>query len=102
MLTERGIHLKKELEKRGFAVVETFPGGAQDIWGIPRQKDPPGLRRGLKKLGVKGGIGKRGISAHELDAISCALAARLHVQKKSLILGDPSEGVMVLPSVRHG
>ena len=64
MLTERGMRLKDEIEGRGFEVVETFPGGAQDIWGIPRQKDPRGLRRGLKRLGIKGSIGKRGIVAH--------------------------------------
>lgn len=102
MLTGRGLRLKEELEGRGFEVVETYPGAAQDLWGIPRQKDPRGLRRGLKKLGVKGDVGKRGISAHELDAISCALAARLHVRKRSLVLGDPDEGLMVLPAGRLG
>lgn len=97
MLTDRGMRLKEELENRGLDVVEAFPGGAQDIWGIPRQKDPRGLRRGLKKLGVKGDIDRRGISAHELDAITCALVARLHVQRKSLALGDPEEGRIILP-----
>jgi predicted nuclease with RNAse H fold len=97
MLTERGMRLKKEIESRGLEVVETFPGGAQDIWGIPRQKDPRGLRRGLKKKGIKGDIDRRGISVHELDAVSCALAARLHVQGRSLVIGDPDEGQMVLP-----
>jgi predicted nuclease with RNAse H fold len=97
MLTERGTRLKNEIEKRGFHVVETFPGGAQDIWGIPRQKNPSGLLRSLKKSGVKGDIQKRGISVHELDAITCALAARCHMQGKSLATGDPDEGQIILP-----
>jgi predicted nuclease with RNAse H fold len=96
MLTERGMRLKTEFEKSGFDVIETFPGGAQDIWGMPRQKDPVGLRRSLRDFGVKGDIGKSSISVHEMDAITCALVARAHIQGKSLSLGDPDEGQMIL------
>jgi predicted nuclease with RNAse H fold len=98
MLTERGMQLKARLEKEGFAVMEAFPGGAQDILGMPRQKDPGGLRRSLKRYGISGDVGKRGISVHELDAITCALVARLHVQGKSLVIGDPREGQMIMPA----
>jgi hypothetical protein len=101
MLTVRGMRLKMKLEERGFKVVETFPGGAQDILGIPRQKYPEKLRRSLKTLGLTGDIERRVISVHELDAITCALAARSHVRGKSLVLGDAREGLMVLPSRRR-
>ncbi len=97
MLTRRGMQLKDEFEKRGFEVVETFPGGAQDIWGMPRQKNPAGLRRSLREFGVKGDIRKRGISVHELDAITCALAARCYIQRNFLATGDPTEGQIILP-----
>lgn len=97
MLTERGMRLKAKLEERGFEVMETFPGGAQALRGMPRQKNPHGLRRSLKKFGVKGNISRRGISVHELDAITCTLVARYHVQGKSILIGDPKEGLMVLP-----
>ena len=54
-LTLRGIALKGNLEKRGFRVLEMYPGGAQDVWGIPRAKrDAAGLRRGLERLGARG------------------------------------------------
>ena len=36
MLTERGIALKTKIEALGYRAVECFPGGAQDVWGIPR------------------------------------------------------------------
>jgi predicted nuclease with RNAse H fold len=103
MLTERGMRLKDEFEKRGFTVIETFPGGAQDIWGIPRQKRPRELRAGLKKLGVKGDIGKHSISPHELDAITCALAGRCYLRSQFLATGEPDEGQIILPrpSKRH-
>ncbi len=102
MLTERGMRLKTALEERGFEVLETFPGGAQDLWGMPRQKNPQGLRHSLKKFGVKGDISKQGVSVHELDAITCALVARSHLRGKSILIGDPEEGVMVLPTPRKG
>ena len=55
MLTERGLALKTQIEKMGYRTVECYPGAAQDIWGIPRQKhDLKGLLHGLQELGVKG------------------------------------------------
>ena len=51
MLTERGL----EIKTKGYRPVECFPGGAQDVWKIPRkQHDLEGLRSGLASLGVKG------------------------------------------------
>jgi len=97
MLTERGIRLKERLERAGYHVVETYPGGAQDIWDMPRQKDPTGLRRALTRFGVKGDIAKREISTHELDAITCALAARCYVRGRFLAAGDTDEGQIILP-----
>ena len=97
MLTKRGMALASKLNKMGYTTIETYPGAAQDIWGIPRQKDPKGLKRGLRQFKLNGALSKRTISVHEMDAISCALVAQLHLQKKSLALGDPTEGLMILP-----
>ncbi len=38
ILTERGVALKSSIENKGFPVVEIYPGGAQDIWGISRAR----------------------------------------------------------------
>jgi predicted nuclease with RNAse H fold len=96
ILTVRGMKISDQLEKEKIPVIETYPGGAQDLWGIPRQKDPTGLRKGLRRFGLDGDIGRRNISCHELDAITCALVAQEHQTGRSLILGDPNEGLMVL------
>lgn len=86
MLTERGIRLKWRLEAEGFRVVEIYPGGAQDIWKIPRAKrDPEGLRRGLSRLGVKGLTAAA--SDHELDAATGALVGSLYLAGKAEVLG---------------
>lgn len=95
-LTERGIGLRRELESLDFRVIEIYPGGAQDIWEIPRAKrDLAELRLGLQRLGTKGL--KQNISDHELDAISGALVGRLFLQDKAEIYGRFSTGAIIMP-----
>ena len=96
-LTLRGLRLKGVLESRGIQVFETYPGAAQDLWGIPRQKDLEGLRRGLERFQVKGNWQGPGVTKDELDALTCALVARDHLRGRTMIIGDPAEGLMVLP-----
>ena len=43
-LTQRGMKLRKILEGKGFKVIESFPGAAQDLFGMPRKQ------KGLEKL----------------------------------------------------
>ena len=38
-LTVRGIHLKNILETKNFTVIETYPGGGQDVLGIPQENN---------------------------------------------------------------
>jgi predicted nuclease with RNAse H fold len=99
MLTVRGMRIRDQLAEKNIPVIETYPGGAQDIWGIPRQKDRLGLKKGLLGFGLNGDIKRRKISSHELDAITCALVAQEHSSGSSLVLGDPNEGLMVLPGI---
>jgi len=96
MLTERGISLKNSLEEMGFRVIEIYPGGAQDIWGIPRAKRSiSGLKQGLSRLGIVGL--KRKITDHELDAASGALVGQLFLQGKAEVYGDYSRGAIIMP-----
>jgi predicted nuclease with RNAse H fold len=96
-LTERGIKLRKFLEKR-FEVIETYPGAAQDILKIPRkQKGIEKLKKGLMKLGIKGI--ENSISHDELDAVTCALVGKLYLDKNYLPIGDPKEVLMILPNL---
>lgn len=96
-LTERGIKLRQRLERSGYRVVEIYPGGAQDIWGIPRAKHSVNdLRLGLRRLGIKGL--KRKISAHELDAVSGALTGLLFLQGKAEVYGNFSQGAIIMPA----
>lgn len=95
-LTQRGIRLKRRLEAEGFRVVEIYPGGAQDIWRIPRAKrSREGLRRGLSRLGIKGLT--RAASDHELDAATGALVGWLYLIDQADVLGDFSSGAILMP-----
>ncbi len=97
MLTERGMALKRRIEHKGIQTLEIYPGGAQDIWKIPRAKrDLEGLRVGLERLGVRGL--NRNCSSHELDATTAALVGILYLQGKAEVYGDFSSGAIIMPA----
>jgi predicted nuclease with RNAse H fold len=90
MLTVRGIALKKRLSRAGFRVLEMYPGGAQDVWNIPRaRRDRAGIR-GLAE----------DATADELDAATGALVGRLHLLGRARMLGDERTGAILLPRAR--
>ena len=96
MLTARGIGLKRKLVRRGYAVIEIYPGAAQDIFGIGRkQHGLLKLLRGLKRQGLKGL--KREMNGDELDAATGALVGRMYLKEKAEVLGDVKTGAIVVP-----
>jgi uncharacterized protein len=95
-LTQRGMHLKAALEAGGFAVIETYPGAAQDIWGMPRQRDVAALRQGLARFRLLG-LKRSERSPHVLDAVTCALVGRLYLSGGAWSIGSPDEALMILP-----
>jgi predicted nuclease with RNAse H fold len=97
VLTKRGIMLREILEDEGFRVVEIYPGGAQDIWHIPRAKRSlSGLRSGLRKLRILNL--KKTCSDHELDAATGALVGLHFLQGKAEVYGDFKSGAIIMPS----
>jgi len=98
-LTSRGIRLQSLISAEGVRVIEIYPGGAQDIWGIPRaKKSLRELRKGLSRLGIVGL--KKESSAHELDAASGAYVGYLFLQGKAEIYGHFSTGAIIMPRAR--
>jgi len=95
-LTVRGIQLRRRLEKDGFKVVEIYPGGAQDLWRIPRARhDLKKLRLGLSRLGLRGL--RSDLSDHELDAATGALVGLFFLQGKAVVFGDFRSGAIIMP-----
>jgi predicted nuclease with RNAse H fold len=94
-LTERGIKLRKILEKK-YKVIEVYPGATQDILKIPRKQGGlKKLKRGLEKLGIK--ILKKNPNGDELDAITSAFTGFLYLKGKYIAIGDKKEGQIILP-----
>lgn len=89
-LTYRGIALADDLRSSGWNVIESYPGAAQDVLGIPRKnKGLDVLRNGLAEYGVKGNLD---ISHDELDAVTAAIVGLLYLR------GDyESLGCLIIP-----
>ncbi len=98
MLTSRGIRLRQEFERRGLPVAESYPGAAQDILGIARKAHGvEALRRALARQGLRGLAPRRGLGHDELDAVTSALVGVLWLLGRGEFIGDPTEGLMLLP-----
>jgi predicted nuclease with RNAse H fold len=96
LLTERGIHLRRALTRRGYLVVEVYPGAAQDIWHTGRKQDGLSkLCKALEKLGVKG-LNKK-MNGDELDAVTAALVGQLFLRGEAEVLGNFKRGAIVIP-----
>jgi len=84
-LTRRGIALAQLLREQGFSVIESYPGAAQDILGLPRKnKGKDVLAKALTDYGVKGNLD---VSHDELDAITAAIVGQLYIGGKYEALG---------------
>lgn len=84
-LTRRGIGLAGLFRKYGHRVIESYPGAAQDILGIPRKsKGVQLLAEALAEYGIKGDLA---VSHDELDAITAAIVGQLYLEGKYEALG---------------
>jgi len=73
MLTVRGMRIARALTRQGIPVVEGYPGGAQDILGLPRKKVGVSvLQQSLRQEGLGGDLDRRPLSHDELDAVTIA------------------------------
>lgn len=102
-LTARGIRLAGQFRKMGFPVIESYPGAAQDIMGIPRKrKGLEYLEQGLAEFGVSGPFIKEPVSHDELDAITSAIVGVFFWAGQVERLGrDPlDEEALFIPDLR--
>ncbi|MBN3869512.1 ribonuclease H-like domain-containing protein [Nostoc sp. JL33] len=99
-LTARGIRLAKYFREKGIAVIESYPGAAQDIMNIPRKKASIELLKiGLSEFGVRGEYTEQPISHDELDAITSAIVGVFFWHGKFEALGNSEEEYLIIPDV---
>lgn len=100
LLTQRGICLAKKISTLGYPVIETFPGGVQDVLGLPRkQHDLNQLIQGLKAIGI-GNLDQARLSHDEIDAVTAALAGLYYLKGRFERIGNDEEGSTVMPVTR--
>ena len=100
-LTRRGMRLAARLRRLGIPVIESYPGAAQDIMGIPRKGAGEAfLNAGLREFGVLGDFSTKSVRHDELDAITSALVGSFFLAEKYEALSGPSEGALIIPDLK--
>ncbi len=98
MLSLRGIELARQLRNSGCKVIESYPGAAQDILGIPRKKASlEELKRGLFRAGITGDFVTADMTHDEVDAITSALVGLFYLADDYIALGTPAEDYLIVP-----
>lgn len=99
-LTARGIRLATSLRSMGFPVIESYPGAAQDIMGIPRKRASlEYLKDGLGDFGIRGEFLSTKVSHDELDAITSAIVGVFFWGGKFEALGNEDEDYLIIPDL---
>jgi predicted nuclease with RNAse H fold len=98
-LTMRGIRLAGILREQGYEVIESYPGGTQDVLQIPRKKtDIARLRAGLAGTGVRIHAREQRVTHDELDALTSALVGYFYRAGWYEAIGNATEGYLILPN----
>lgn len=97
-LTMRGMRLASELRKRGLEVIESYPGAAQDLLGIPRKGSSlEELKQGMGRIGITGEYLTGTVCHDEVDAITSALVGLFYLADDYIALGTPKEDYLIVP-----
>src|SRR5580698_10637665 len=97
-LTVRGMRLATALRDRGLKVIESYPGAAQDILGIPRKGSSlEELKQGMGRIGIVGNYLKGVVCHDEVDAITSALVGLFYLADDYIALGTATEDYLIVP-----
>lgn len=97
-LTTRGMKLAAELRSQGLEVIESYPGAAQDLLGIPRKGSSlEELKNGMGRIGISGSYLTDRVTHDEVDAITSALVGLFYLADDYIALGTPTENYLIVP-----
>jgi predicted nuclease with RNAse H fold len=105
-LVYRGFRLKAELEKQGHTVIEIYPYASKvRLFGsLPRKTTVAGrraLQAGLQRLIPSVPSSQEDLLSHDaLDGLLAAYTGFLYGCDRTEALGDPSEGLLHIPTSR--
>lgn len=97
-LTARGIKLAAAFRRMGIPVLESYPGAAQDIMGIPRkQAGLEYLAQGLRDFGLRSDEELVSRSHDELDALTSAAVGLFFWGDRFEAIGNEAEDFLIIP-----
>lgn len=102
VLARRGVKLAVALRLFGYAPLEVYPFATLRLLGLPTagKRTQLGRRRIHQALQeIVPGLAHPEATEHELDAIVCAYTAQLWHFGQARTVGDPTEGLMIVPSL---
>jgi len=101
-LTARGIRLSRIFREKGFKVIESYPGAAQDILRFPRKRvDLEELKIDLMNMGIELCPGEEPIIHDEIDALTSALVGYFYLIGMYEAIGNDEEGYLIIPDLRN-
>ncbi|MCW4045550.1 MAG: DUF429 domain-containing protein [Candidatus Bathyarchaeota archaeon] len=98
-LTERAVKLNRLLKRKAYRTIEVHPTSTRKALQIPL-KDWKAIQETLKALELKGEIETRPLATHEIDAVTAALTARLHLKRQTEQIGNKRAAITV-PRKNH-
>jgi uncharacterized protein YprB with RNaseH-like and TPR domain/predicted nuclease with RNAse H fold len=97
-LTSRGMRLTQRFRAAGLKVIESYPGAAQDLLGIPRKGSSlEELKWGLSRAGVIGDFLHGKVTHDEVDAITSGLVGLFYLADDYIALGNAAEDYLIVP-----
>ncbi|MBN1244181.1 hypothetical protein JXA31_01145 [Candidatus Bathyarchaeota archaeon] len=99
-LTLRAKNLNKLIEEKTYKAIEVHPTSTRKALQMP-PKDWKAIQEILKNLGFKGEAETLPLATHEIDAVTAALTAVLHLQSQTELIGDDKEGYIIIPKKRN-
>lgn len=95
-LTSRGVKISEVLRMKALEVVEIHPASSRKALSMPT-KNWRKIQAMFRHIGLRGEHEKRMLTKHEIDAITAALTGWLYLQGRTIPVGEPTEGYIIVP-----
>jgi len=96
MKTLRAIKLNKLMVKKGYRTIEVHPTSTRKALNMPL-KDWRKIQTTLETIGLEGDLKLRALKCHEIDAVTAALTAYLHMKNQAETVWNGEEGYIIIP-----
>lgn len=84
------------ITKKGYKTIEVHPTSTRKALNMPL-KDWEKIQTTLESIGLEGDLKMRVLKSHEIDAVTAALTAYLHMKNQTEAIGDKEEGHVIIP-----